>query len=53
MDRMMNVLITGKNGYIANSIKLELSKLYNITSIGRSDFNLLSGKETNNFFNNK
>lgn len=49
----MNVLITGKNGYIANSIKLELSKLYSITSIGRSDFNLLSGKETNNFFNNK
>lgn len=53
MDRMMNILITGKNGYIANSIKLELSKLYSITSIGRSDFNLLSSKETNNFFNNK
>ena len=38
----MNVLITGKNGYIANSIKLELSKLKSLLPMDVILYNLLS-----------
>ncbi len=50
----MNILITGKNGYIANAIKNNLPKdKYNIYSIGRDNFDLTSSHQTNKFFTNK
>lgn len=49
----MKILITGKNGYIAKSIYSELNKIYNITLIGRDDFNLLDFEQTRDYFANK
>ena len=46
----MNILITGGNGYIAKSLS---SKLDNITSITRKDFDLTDRKATNDWFYNK
>lgn len=48
----MNILITGKNGYIAKSLINEISSYNKITLIGREDFDLTSSIQTNNFFNN-
>lgn len=50
----MNILITGKNGYIANAIKNNLPiDVYNIYSIGRDNFDLTSSHQTNKFFADK
>jgi UDP-glucose 4-epimerase len=49
----MKILITGKNGYIAKSLIKALSPNYNITSIGREDFELLDGKATKEWFSEK
>lgn len=46
----MNILITGKSGYIAKMLIEHLSKQYNIISIGRDDFDLTNSNETNEFF---
>jgi UDP-glucose 4-epimerase len=47
----MKILVTGKNGYIGSSL---ISKLdYEITSIGREDFDLTDREATNNWFKNK
>lgn len=46
----MNILITGKNGYIAKMLINELSTYHSITSIGRDDFDLTNSDKTNKFF---
>lgn len=48
----MRVLITGGNGFIGGHLKNNL-KNYDITSISRKELNLLSLKETTNFFKHK
>lgn len=45
----MRILITGGNGYIANSIFNQLND-YDITKISRSDFDLSNRDLVNNFF---
>ena len=49
----MKILITGKNGYIAQSIYNTLKDKYNITSVGRQDFDLSDWGKTNEWFKNK
>jgi|TARA_R110002153_G_scaffold216637_1_gene369145 nucleoside-diphosphate-sugar epimerase len=49
----MKILITGKNGYIAKSLMKALSPNYNITSIGREDFELLDINAVEEWFNGK
>lgn len=49
----MRVLVTGKNGYIGKSIVNKLGKNYNITAIGREDFDLSNRELTNQFFQDK
>ena len=46
----MNILITGKNGYIAKMLIDDLDDYYNITAIGRDDFDLTDRDKTNEFF---
>jgi len=48
----MRLLITGKNGYIASSLKERL-KGYNITSISREDFDLTNKELTDKWFRGK
>jgi nucleoside-diphosphate-sugar epimerase len=50
----MKILVTGKNGYIGSSIinKLEAYN-YNITGVGREDFDLTDRKSTNTYFDCK
>ena len=43
----MKILITGGNGYIARSIYSILHNKYDITTIGRKDFDLTDWKQTN------
>jgi UDP-glucose 4-epimerase len=50
---MKKVLITGGNGYIAKSIYNALKDIYDITSISRSDFDLVDREKTNEFFKDK
>lgn len=49
---MMNILITGGNGFIASNLKNKLSD-HQITSISRADFDLRNPEETNTFFKDK
>ena len=49
----MKILITGKHGYIAKSIHSYLSSEYDITTVGREDFDLTNCNETNNWFQGK
>ena len=49
----MNVLITGGNGYVAKALYVQLSKIYNVTSITRSDFDLTNNKQTSKWFEDK
>jgi nucleoside-diphosphate-sugar epimerase len=49
----MKILITGGNGYIANSLKKYLSSKYIITSITRKDFDLENKNKTKEWFDNK
>jgi dTDP-4-dehydrorhamnose reductase len=48
----MKILITGKNGYIAQGLIKKLDK-YAITSIGRDDFDLTDREATNKWFKDK
>jgi nucleoside-diphosphate-sugar epimerase len=49
----MKILITGGNGYIAKSIYSSLHPKYNITTVGRKDFDLINWDQTNEWFTNK
>lgn len=48
----MNILITGKNGFIGSHLTKKLVG-YNIEGIERNDFDLTNREETNKFFQNK
>jgi len=50
---MLNVLVTGCSGYIATSLIHSLQPRYNITAIGRKDFDLTDQKATDNWFEDK
>ena len=46
----MKILVTGKNGYIGSSIINKLKAYnYNITGVGREDFDLTDRKSTNTY----
>ena len=50
----MKILVTGKNGYIGSSIINKLKAYnYNITGVGREDFDLTDRKSTNTYFDCK
>jgi len=49
----MNVLITGGNGYIAQSIKNNLIIKHNISNVTRNEFDLSDSSSTKEFFENK
>ena len=49
----MKILITGGNGYIAKSIHSSLSTKYDITLVGRQDFDLTNYAATCEFFEGK
>jgi len=50
----MKILVTGKNGYIGSSIINKLKSYnYNITGVGREDFDLTDRKSTNTYFDCK
>ena len=49
----MKILITGGNGYIAKSIYPSLHTKYDITTVGRQDFDLTNWDETNKWFEEK
>jgi nucleoside-diphosphate-sugar epimerase len=49
----MKILITGKSGYIARSIHSYLYSKYDITIVGRQDFDLTDQFETLKYFSNK
>lgn len=40
MDRIMNILITGANGYIGKSLHNAFKQKYNITAVTRQDYDL-------------
>jgi dTDP-4-dehydrorhamnose reductase len=50
---MKKILITGSNGYIGSSLYSVLKNDYDVTPIGRNNFDLTNPIETNNFFKNK
>jgi nucleoside-diphosphate-sugar epimerase len=50
---MLKVLITGCSGYVATSLISRLKDRYNITAIGRKDFDLANREATNNWFEDK
>ena len=50
---MKKILITGKSGYIAKSLYNALKDKYEITMIGRSDFDLTSSIQTRIFLSDK
>lgn len=49
----MKILITGKSGYVAKSLYNALKDKYEITMVGRSDFDLTSSIETRIFLSDK
>ena len=49
----MKILITGKSGYVAKSLYNALKDKYEITMVGRSDFDLTSSIETRVFLSDK
>lgn len=53
MDRMKNILITGRSGYIARSLYKELSNKYNITCIGRDTLDLTNSIDTRVYMRDK
>lgn len=50
---MKRILITGGNGYIGRSLHSYLCSKYDITIIGRQDFDLTDSVETAKFFSDK
>jgi len=50
---MTNILITGGNGYVATALHAQLSKIYNVTSVTRNDFDLTNNKQTSKWFEDK
>lgn len=50
---MLKVLITGESGYIAKSIHFECKDKYDISTVGRKDFDLTNTNEVKNYFKNK
>lgn len=53
MDRKLEILITGGNGYIAKSLTKALQQKHNITTITRQDFDLTCWASTSRFFHDK
>lgn len=49
---MKQILITGSNGFIANSLSKKINN-YNLTLTNRLNLNLLHQEQVNNFFKNK
>jgi nucleoside-diphosphate-sugar epimerase len=49
----MKILITGGNGYIAKSIHSYLHSKYDITTVGRQDFDLTDWEQTSKWFQGK
>jgi len=49
----MKILITGKTGYIAKSIYSYLKSKYEITAVGRTDFDLTDSQATLEYFSDK
>lgn len=49
----MKILITGKSGYIAKSLYKNLKDKYDITMVGRKDFDLTSFVDTKIYFQDK
>lgn len=50
MDKKLNILITGANGYIAKKIISSISSEHSVLTISRQNFDLRSASETNKFF---
>lgn len=48
-----SILITGSNGYIAKSLKQDLSNTFDVTAISRADFDLCDTNSLNEWFSNK
>ncbi len=53
MDRIKNILITGKSGYIAKSLYRELSSKYDVTCIGRDTLDLTNSIDTRVYMRDK
>jgi nucleoside-diphosphate-sugar epimerase len=49
----MKILITGGNGYIGKSLYSYLYSKYDVTIVGRQDFDLTNWKKTNKWFKGK
>jgi len=49
----MNILVTGRTGYIAKSIDSKLNKEYNITLLGRQDLDLTNSQTVKEWFKDK
>ena len=49
----MNILITGGNGYIGKSLYNAFKDIYDVTIVTRNDFDLVSYKSMNSYFNGK
>jgi len=53
MARKLNILITGGNGYIANTLYREMAEEHNVMSVTRNDFDMSDSKSVDNFFKHK
>lgn len=53
MDRKLNILITGGNGYIAKSLYNALKDLHNIMMVSRNNFDLTNREATDVFFRHR
>ena len=51
--RKLSILLTGGNGFIAKNLKRSLAGSYDITSVTRSDFNLLDREAVSKYFADK
>jgi nucleoside-diphosphate-sugar epimerase len=50
---MTNVLITGRSGYIASSLRIHLKDKYNLTIVGRANLDLTDTSKVNQWFADK
>lgn len=50
---MVNILLTGRSGYIASSLLLYLKDKYNITAVGRADLDLTNKSEVKKWISDK